>query len=64
MNQNYFTSIASIKMLEFFCFLLVSFLISISSYGQDVKNHLKIAPGIGSLEIPAEVGMSCNSITE
>ena len=52
MKKNYFTSIIPIKTLKTFRFLLViSF--SISSYCQDVKNHLFTASGY--LEVPAGV---------
>ena len=64
MKKKYFTSIKPIKALKICCFLLVTCLsVSISSYGQDVKNHLGTSsPGSGNLEIPAGVGMSGNSI--
>ena len=54
MNKNYFTSIIPIKTFNNCWFLLVAFFsISVSSYGQDVKNHVfKVS---GSLEVPAGV---------
>ncbi|KDN56607.1 T9SS sorting signal type C domain-containing protein [Flavobacterium seoulense] len=62
MKKIYFPFNLPLKRFKTFCFLLVIFL-SISSYGQDVKNHLHNSlPGSGTLEIPAGVGMSGNSI--
>lgn len=54
MNKNYFTSIIPIKTLKTFCFLLViSFSISVSSYGQITKT-LTVSD-TSPLEIPAGV---------
>lgn len=62
MKKIYFPFNLPLKTLKIFCFLLVISL-SISSYGQEVKNHLGTSsPGSGTLEIPAGVGMSGNLI--
>ena len=52
MNKNYFASITPIKTIKTFCFLLVAFLISISSYSQ--KGTFTSS---GTLEVPAGVGV-------